>query len=107
MTFPRQDGDSAAVRDVFRFETFGNEGFWTDAVHLPQGAIAAGVTPLKALQLGLQVDMEYPSSRSSGQNYDCLGRMIRTFHVGKSLAGTKNPTNVTCRTDRSAEVAVS
>jgi hypothetical protein len=58
VTFPRQDGDSAARRDVFRFETFGNEGFWTDAVRLPQGMIAAGVTPLKALQLGLQVDMD-------------------------------------------------
>ena len=57
-TFPRQDGNAAAGRDVFRFETFGNEGFWTDAVRLPQGMVAAGVTPLKALQLGVQVDMD-------------------------------------------------
>jgi cytochrome c2 len=55
---PRQDGNAAAGRDVFRFETFGNEGFWTDAVRLPQGLVAAGVTPLKALQLGIQVDMD-------------------------------------------------
>lgn len=32
--FPRQDGDASGGRDVFRFEMFGNEGFWTDAVRL-------------------------------------------------------------------------
>ena len=57
-TFPRQDGNASAGRDVFRFETFGNEGFWTDAVRLPQGMVAAGVTPLQALQLGLQIDVD-------------------------------------------------
>lgn len=51
-------GSSAAGRDVFRFETFGNEGFWTDAVRLPQGIVAAGVTPLDALATGLSVDIE-------------------------------------------------
>lgn len=55
---PRQDGDERSGRDVFRFETFGNEGFWTDAVRLPAGVVAAGVTPLQALQLGLQVDVD-------------------------------------------------
>ena len=51
-------GNPAEGRDVFRFETFGNEGFWTDAVRLPAGIMAAGVTPLQALQLGLQVDSD-------------------------------------------------
>ena len=55
---PRQDGNAKSGRDVFRFETFGNEGFWTDAVRLPAGVVAARVTPLQALQLGLQVDVE-------------------------------------------------
>ncbi len=54
----RQDGNKRSGRDVFRFETFGNEGFWTDAVRLPAGIVAARVTPLKALQLGLQVDVD-------------------------------------------------
>jgi cytochrome c2 len=58
MRAPRQDGNTSSGRDVFRFETFGNEGFWTDAVRLPAGVVAAGVTPLKALQLGLQVDVD-------------------------------------------------
>ncbi|MBA2674698.1 hypothetical protein [Ramlibacter sp.] len=33
-----QRGDAAAGLAVFRFETFGNEGFWTDAARLPQGS---------------------------------------------------------------------
>lgn len=55
---PRQDGNAKSGRDVFRFETFGNEGFWTDAVRLPAGVVAARVTPLQALKLGLQVDVD-------------------------------------------------
>ena len=55
---PRQDGDANAGREIFRFETFGNEGFWTDAVRVPAGVKAAKVTPLQALQLGLSVDTD-------------------------------------------------
>ena len=55
---PQQSGNAAEGRDVFRFETFGNEGFWTDAVRLPAGIEAARVTPLQALELGLQVDSD-------------------------------------------------
>lgn len=51
-------GDVALGKQVFRFETFGNEAFWTDAVRLQQGVVAAGVTPIKALQLGLMVDVD-------------------------------------------------
>ena len=53
-----QLGDAEAGRDVFRFETFGDEGFWTDAVRLPAGMMEARVTPLEALKLGLQVDID-------------------------------------------------
>ncbi|MBC7793715.1 MAG: hypothetical protein H7Z43_08400, partial [Clostridia bacterium] len=51
-------GDAERGQDVFRFETFGNEGFWTQLVQLPQGIAAAGVTPAQALALGLSVDIE-------------------------------------------------
>ena len=54
----RRDGDATLGRDVFRNETFGNEGFWTDAVRLPAGIEAARVTPMQALGLGLQVDVD-------------------------------------------------
>lgn len=51
-------GDESKGREVFRFETFGNEGFWTDAARVPDGVAAARVTPLKALELGLSVDVD-------------------------------------------------
>ncbi|MBA2260758.1 MAG: hypothetical protein H0W18_17870 [Acidobacteria bacterium] len=53
-----QTGNADAGRDVFRFETFGNERFWTDAVRLPAGMIAANFTPVRALQNGLHIDSE-------------------------------------------------
>ncbi len=53
-----QSGNAAAGRDVFRFETFGNEGFWTDAARMPQGMMAAKLTPKQALEVGLQIDIE-------------------------------------------------
>ncbi len=57
---PRSDpaGDAAAGRDVFRFETFGNEGFWTDAMRLPKGMEDEKFTPLDALKAGLHVDAD-------------------------------------------------
>ena len=51
-------GHALAGRDVFRNETFGNEGFWTDAVRLPKGIMEAKVTPVDALKLGLVVDID-------------------------------------------------
>lgn len=51
-------GNNVNGQQVFRFETFGNERFWTDALRLQQGVIATGVTPIKALQLGLMVDSQ-------------------------------------------------
>lgn len=56
-TVRQRTGNAANGRTVFRFETFGNERFWTDAVRLPAGIVAARVTPLQALQLGLQIDI--------------------------------------------------
>ncbi len=48
----------AVGQEVFRFETFGNEAFWTDAMQLPQGIIEAGLTPLQAIGVGLNVNAE-------------------------------------------------
>jgi cytochrome c2 len=55
---PSAAGDPVAGQAVFRFETFGNEGFWTDALQLQQGLVAAKVTPIDALKLGLSVDSD-------------------------------------------------
>lgn len=51
-------GDAEVGRQVFRFELFGTERFWTDALRLQQGMVAAGITPVQALQLGLSVDVD-------------------------------------------------
>src|SRR5688572_6442239 len=52
-------------RAVFRFETFGNEAFWTDQLQLHKaiadqgaGGIGPGLTPKAALDAGLKVDID-------------------------------------------------
>lgn len=51
-------GNATSGMEVFRFETFGDEGFWTDAARLPQGIVAAKFTPVMALKAGLSVDSD-------------------------------------------------
>lgn len=54
-----QAGNPTAGQQVFRFELFGNERFWTDALKLQQGMMATGMTPLRALrELGLSIDID-------------------------------------------------
>ena len=47
----------AQGQEIFRFETFGDETFWTDTLALHQ-EIQASLSPKMALQLGLKVDAE-------------------------------------------------
>ncbi len=58
MSVPRQDGNGTVGKTVFRFETFNNERFFTDALRLPAGLAAAGVTPLQLLQIGVSIDLD-------------------------------------------------
>ena len=51
-------GNADAGRDVFRNETFGTEGFWTNAVRMPQGMKAAKLTVLDALKAGVSFDVD-------------------------------------------------
>lgn len=55
----------AQGKQIFRFDTFGSEDFWGGKLKLHQaiqgeknGGVGAGVSPKKALELGLKVDME-------------------------------------------------
>jgi hypothetical protein len=55
----------AAGRQTFRFDTFGDEAFWGDALKLHQaiegsgfGGVGAGVSPATALAVGLKVDAD-------------------------------------------------
>lgn len=54
----------SAGRDTFRFDTFGDETFWGDALRLHEaiagqanGGVGAGISPEAALGLGLKVDV--------------------------------------------------
>jgi hypothetical protein len=61
-------------RKTFRFDTFGDEAFWGDQLKLHQaiagakfGGVGGGLSPTKALELGLKVDSEMvPAQVASG-----------------------------------------
>ena len=80
-------GDATLGRDVFRFETFGNEGFWTDAVRLPAGVKAAKVTPMQALELGLQVDVDAIDGPTKAK----LAEELRADPSGRSSSVLNDP----------------
>jgi hypothetical protein len=65
--FVHRTGDNARGQDVFRFETFGNEGFWTNAMRLPQGMAEQRVTPLQALQIGLSININSTNAETRGR----------------------------------------
>ena len=55
----------AEGRRTFRFDTFGDEGFWGDTLHLHQaiaggklGGVGSGVSPRTALSVGLKIDVD-------------------------------------------------
>jgi mono/diheme cytochrome c family protein len=57
---PPAEAPSQAVADgqqVFRFETFGDEQFWTDTLHLNE-VVEKAVDPTTALKVGLKVDAD-------------------------------------------------
>lgn len=57
---PSADDAAGSVADgqqIFRFDTFGDEQFWTDTLHMER-VIAKAVDPTTALSVGLKVDMD-------------------------------------------------
>lgn len=48
---------AAEGRETFRFDTFGNEAFWTDTARLHE-VIRTSVSPRAALEVGLKVDAD-------------------------------------------------
>ena len=54
-------GNVERGKEVFRFETFGNEGFWNNAMRWQQGVIDKKMTPKQMLDIGLQIDIEAES----------------------------------------------
>ncbi len=77
---PHATGDAKAGQAVFRMETFGDENFFTDAVKLPQGIVAAALTPVQALKNGYNV------------NIDALDAATQSA-IAKELATDLSPAN--------------
>ena len=50
-------GDIAKGKETFRFDTFGDETFWTDTLRMHE-VIQAAVSPQTALSVGLKVDAD-------------------------------------------------
>jgi cytochrome c5 len=44
-------------QEIFRFDTFGNEVYWTDTLRMHE-VVGSGVSPTMALQVGLKVDAD-------------------------------------------------
>ncbi|MEO8194082.1 MAG: hypothetical protein ABI681_09525, partial [Gemmatimonadales bacterium] len=47
----------ASGQQIFRFDTFGDEQFWTDTLHMER-VVQKNVDPTTALSVGLKVDMD-------------------------------------------------
>jgi hypothetical protein len=54
---PPDPGMAAQGKDIFRFDTYGDETFWTDTLRMHE-VIQAAVDPTTALSVGLKVDAE-------------------------------------------------
>jgi len=76
--FQHAVGDPVAGKNVFRYETFGNQGFWTTAMQLPQGIAAANLTALQALQVGLNVNVDALNSAT----LSALGTALQQVQSG-------------------------
>lgn len=82
-----QGGTASGGQHVFRFETFGNEKFWTDAARVPKGMMADHVTPLKAMQTGLSFDADALDTDTRG----ALAEQLRSDPSGGSSALLNDP----------------
>lgn len=100
--FPRKDGNPVRGRAVFRYETFGNEVFWTDAARLPAGMVAAGVTPLAALGLGLQIDVDKLDSATKS----ALTAQLHADPSGRTSALLNDPKVLLALIDANAVVGL-
>ena len=69
-------------KDIFRFDTFGNEVFWTDTARMHE-VITGGVSPATALAVGLRVDADALPAGRSGRHCG-TARSISTIRRQRS-----------------------
>lgn len=82
-----EEGDPKLGQQVFRFETFGDERFWTDAVRVPQGMKADKVTPMMAMKMGLSFDVDALDAATR----TTLADQLRNDPSGRSSALLNDP----------------
>jgi mono/diheme cytochrome c family protein len=101
---------AAQGMQVFRFETFGDEAFWTDQLQMQQ-PISQAVTPRVALSVGLKVDADaLPDSvkhgiRNGSVNLDSPATTIALLKLG-AVVGVKGTVETVNGTDRLTRVGI-
>lgn len=95
-------GDAARGKEVFRSETFGNEGFWTDAMRVPQGMADHKVTPLDALKTGLTVDADLIPADLK----DALSKELKTDLTPEHAPMLNDPATTTKLVEAGAVVGI-
>jgi hypothetical protein len=90
--FQHAVGNAAMGQNVFRYTTFGNQGFWTTAMQLPQGIAAAKITPLQALQFGLNVNIDAVNPATQQAVAAALQQVLSGTDPSKTAFGDPNVT---------------
>src|SRR5688572_30288307 len=57
LTAAAEESNLVTGKRIFRFDTFGDEQFWTDTLRLNE-VIETSLDPITALELGLKVDAD-------------------------------------------------
>ncbi len=84
----QQQQEQADGKQSLRYETFGNEGFWTDAARLTAGIVKAKITPVQALKIGLSVNTEVLDAATLA----AVGNEIKTLGTNGPLLNSFDTT---------------
>jgi mono/diheme cytochrome c family protein len=91
------DPDSPQVADgkqIFRFDTFGDETFWTDTLRIHE-IIQSGVSPRTALGVGLKVDADaLPPGTLEGADLDAPATTVALLKLNAVVGLQGTVTNV-------------
>jgi len=100
---PASSAKPVPGKDIFRFDTFGDEQLWTDTLRIHE-VIAASVSPVAALAVGLKVDAEaLPPGflathdlNDPATTVELIRRRAVVGLVGKVTGGRLRTLGVTC-----------
>jgi mono/diheme cytochrome c family protein len=100
----------ASGQQVFRHDTFGDEAFWTDTLHMNE-VIAQAVSPKTALSVGLKVDAEalppavVEGIRNGSVDLDSPATTVTLLKLG-AVVGVKGEVETVNGVDRLRRVGV-